>query len=133
MDFKAVDIQPKKPVKKVVLMFPNQSWFKFDLTTTWNLSPYVLCLLGEILIKRNYDVKIIDCQFYDMTEEDFKIEIKKYNPDIVGISILTTEYAETADIAARIVKECNQDIITIMGGVHPTTQHKRVMKNPAAP
>ena len=67
-------------VKKVVLMFPNQEWFKFDLTTTWNLSPYVLCLLGEILIKRGYDVKIIDCQFYRMSEEEFKKQLEDYDP-----------------------------------------------------
>ena len=117
-------------VKKVVLMFPNQEWFKFDLTTTWNLSPYVLCLLGEILIKRGYDVKIIDCQFYRMSEEEFKKQLEDYDPDLVGISILTTEYADTADIAAKIVKEVNPHCITMMGGVHPTTQHKRVMENP---
>ena len=116
-------------VNKVILMFPNQAWYKFDLTTTWNLSPYVLCLLGEILIRRGYSVKIIDCQFYNMSEEEFKKELEDYQPDLVGISILTSEYADTADMAARIAKEVNPQIVTIMGGVHPTTQHKRVMRN----
>lgn len=118
-----------KRVKKIMLMFPNQQWYKFDLTTTWNLSPYVLCLLGGILQNEGYDIKIVDCQFYKMTEEQFKKEVEDYAPDVVGISVLTSEYADTGDAAARIVKEVSPDILTIMGGVHVTTQYPRVMKN----
>lgn len=118
-----------RKIKKVMLMFPYQQWYKFDLTTTWNLSPYSLCLLGGILQNRGYDVKIVDCQFYEMSEAQFKKEVEAYDPDIVGISILTSEYADTGDTAARIIKEVNPAILTIMGGVHPTTQHERVMRN----
>tara|TARA_B100000315_G_C14577635_1_gene588715 strand:+ start:2846 stop:3184 length:339 start_codon:yes stop_codon:yes gene_type:complete len=111
----------KKNIKRIILMYPNQHWYKHDLTTTWNLPPYTICLLGT-MISDNYDVKIIDAQFYDMSEETFRKEVQKFNPDCVGISILTSEYASILDTAVRIIKEIDKNIITIAGGVHVTTQ-----------
>ncbi len=87
-------------------------------------------LFGEILQRQGYDVKIVDCQFYNMTKEEYRKEIEDYRPDVVGNSILTTEYADTTDIAANIVKEIDPSNVTIMGGVYVTTQHKRAMRNP---
>jgi len=120
---------PKKPIKKVMLMFANQQWFKYDFTTTWNLSPYSLCMLAAMLPKDEYDIKIVDAQFYEMTEDQFRDEVKAFGPDIVGISVLTSEYASTADMAAEIIKSVDKNIITLMGGVHVTTQHKRSLRN----
>lgn len=118
----------KKEIKRVMLMYPNQLWYKYDLTTTWNLSPYILCMLGTML-QDKYDVKIVDAQFYNMSEEDFRKEVEAYRPDVVGISVLTSEYASILDTAARIVKSVDENIITIAGGVHVTTQYLKVMEN----
>ena len=46
--------------------------------------------------------------------------IETHKPDIVGISSLFTTYAEEALDVARIVKETDAHIVTIMGGTHPT-------------
>ncbi|SVC88555.1 uncharacterized protein METZ01_LOCUS341409, partial [marine metagenome] len=51
-----------KKIERVVLTYPNQLWFKEDLTTTWNLNPYTICLLAT-MIKDDVEVKIIDAQF----------------------------------------------------------------------
>jgi len=115
-------------IKKIMLVYPNQRWYKFDITTTWNLSPYGICLLATML-KDRYEVQIIDAQFYNTSEKEFKSKIEEYKPDCVGISVLTSEYASILDTAARIVKEVSKDIITVAGGVHVTTQYSIVMKN----
>jgi radical SAM superfamily enzyme YgiQ (UPF0313 family) len=114
--------------KKLVLCYPNQRWFKDDIITTWNLDPRTLCLLGG-MAKRdaNVDVKVIDAQKYNLSREDFKNEIKKYKPDFVGISVLTSEYGEILNIAAKLVKEVSQDIITFGGGVHVTVMKEQAM------
>ncbi len=117
-----------KKIKRVMLTYPNQRWYKFDMTTTWNLTPFVLCMLGTML-QDKYEVKIVDAQFYNMSEEDFRREVEAYNPDCVGISVLTSEYASILDTAAAIVKGVNKDIVTVAGGVHVTTQYHRVMEN----
>ena len=111
-----------------MLVYPNQRWYKFDLTTTWNLSPYMLCMLGAML-KDKYEIKIVDAQFYNMSEEQFKKEVEEFLPDCVGISVLSSEYASILDTTAAIVKEVDKSIITIAGGVHVTTQYYRVLEN----
>src|SRR3989338_4429145 len=118
----------KPTINRVMLVYPNQRWHKYDLTTTWNLSPYILCLLAAML-RNKYELKIVDAQFYNMTEKQFEKEVRNFKPDCVGISILSSEYASILDTAAAIVKEINKDIVTISGGVHVTTQYYRVLEN----
>ncbi len=118
----------KSKIEKVMLVYPNQRWYKYDLTTTWDLSPYGICLLATML-REKYEVQIIDAQFYNLSEEQFRTKVEAFRPDCVGISVLTSEYASILDTAARIVKEVDKDIVTIAGGVHVTTQHFRVIKN----
>ncbi len=121
-------VSVKKEIKRVVLTYPNQKWCKEDVVTNWNLPPYTLCLLGT-MIQDDYEVKIIDAQFYNMTKDQYQEEIRKFNPDVVGISILTSEYAPMMDIAADYIKEVNPEIIVLAGGVHVTTQHYNILKN----
>ena len=123
---KNIKLKPK--IKKVMLVYPNQRWYKYDLTTTWDLSPYGICLLATML-QDKYEVQIVDAQFYNLSEEQFRAKIEEFKPDCVGISLLTSEYASILEIAARIIKELNKDIVTIAGGVHVTTQYFRVIKN----
>jgi len=111
-----------------MLVYPNQRWYKYDLTTTWNLSPYSLCMLAA-MIQDKYEVKIVDAQFHNMSKEQFKKEVQEFHPDCVGISILTSEYSSILDTAASIIKGIDREIITIAGGVHITTQYYRVMEN----
>lgn len=121
-------LKPAHPIRKVMLVYPNQRWHKFDLTTTWNLSPYGICMLATML-KDKYEVCIVDAQFYDLSENEFRRRVDEFAPDCVGISMLTSEYAPILDLTAGIVKASNPDIITIAGGVHVTTQYHQVMQN----
>lgn len=118
-----------KRIRRVMLTYPNQRWQKTDLSTTWNLNPYTICLLAT-MIKDEVDVKIIDAQFYNMSQDEFRKEVEEFNPDLVGISLLSSEYHLIGDIAADIVKDINSEIIIVMGGVHVTSMYWRVMENP---
>jgi anaerobic magnesium-protoporphyrin IX monomethyl ester cyclase len=118
----------RKKIQRVMLVYPNQRWYKYDLTTTWNLSPYMLCMLATMM-NGKYEICIVDAQFYNMSQELFGEKVEEFQPDCVGISVLSSEYASILDTAATIIKEVNKEIITIAGGVHITTQYKRVMEN----
>lgn len=114
--------------KKIMLIYPNQRWQKDDINTVWDLNPSTLCLLSA-MVKDLVDVKIVDAQFHNMTKEAFKKVIENYNPDYVGVSVMTSEYCDILDIAAGIVKNINKNIIVIAGGVHVTTNYDYVMRN----
>ncbi|MGN7611523.1 B12-binding domain-containing radical SAM protein [Magnetococcales bacterium HHB-1] len=116
-------------MKKLLLTYPNQRWFKTDIATNHKLSPITLCLLAAV-VKDMVQVQIIDAQFYDLSQEDFQDKIRQYQPDYVGISVLTSEYGATLDIAAKLVKAVNPDIVVIAGGVHVTTTGAAILDNP---
>jgi anaerobic magnesium-protoporphyrin IX monomethyl ester cyclase len=114
--------------KKLLLIYPNQRWEKNDITTTWNLSPAVLCLLAS-MVKDIVDIKVIDAQFYDLSVDEFKKQVKEYAPNYAGISVLTSEYENTLKVTADAIKEVASNTLVIAGGVHVTIEYKRVMEN----
>lgn len=118
----------KNQRKKLLLLYPNQRWQKDDMGTTWNLNPATLCLLAA-MVRDFVDVKIIDAHFRNISVAGLRQEIVDFAPDYVGISVLTSEYSETLDTAARIVKEVSKDTVVIAGGVHVTTTYEFVIRN----
>ncbi|MDA8140267.1 MAG: radical SAM protein [Desulfobacteraceae bacterium] len=114
--------------KRLILAYPNMRWQKEDLVTMWNLEPTTLCLLAQ-MVRDMVEVKIIDAQFHDMGREQFVAQVAAYKPDYVGLSLLTSEYAETLDIAAGLIKKIDPAITVIVGGVHATTMPEFVMRN----
>lgn len=115
-------------MKKLILMYPNQRWLKDDVVTTWTLDPRTLGVMAAV-VRDIVDVKIVDAQIHDMSEEMFKSVIVNYKPDYVGISLLTSEYAHIMDRAAAIVKQANPNIVVIAGGVHVTVNYDKVILN----
>ena len=59
---------------------------------------------------------------------EVKKNIKRYSPDIVGISMLTGTY-KSAENVARIAKELNDDVVVAVGGTHPTVLPEETIKN----
>lgn len=114
--------------KKLVLAYPNLRWHKVDIQTIWNLNPAILCLLGK-MVEDDVDVSIIDAQFYDMTLSEFTEKIAEIKPDYVGISMLTSEYSSILHTAAEGIKEFDNDIIVIAGGVHVTIEFETVISD----
>jgi len=54
-------------------------------------------------------------------------ELKAYNPDLIGISVVTGFY-QWASTMAKLIKQ-ELDVPIIFGGIHPTSVPERVIKN----
>ena len=67
---------------------------------------------------------------FGMDNDEIRQIIEAHKPDIVGISSLFTTYADEALDVARIVKETDARIITIMGGNHPTLFPEHCLHSP---
>lgn len=67
---------------------------------------------------------------FGMDREEIGQSIRNHKPDIVGISSLFTTYAGEALDVARIVKETDPRIVTIMGGTHPTLFPEHCLHSP---
>jgi radical SAM superfamily enzyme YgiQ (UPF0313 family) len=75
--------------------------------------------LGAILEKHQYEVDVIDCQVLKLSYEDFRSEISKRKPDIVGLTCTTLTYNSALKLA-RIAKEELPECLIFMGGPHVT-------------
>jgi radical SAM superfamily enzyme YgiQ (UPF0313 family) len=71
-------------------------------------------------LKKNQEVKILDCIKEKLPPSKFKRFIYDYNPEVVGIQSLTTDLKLVNDYLATI-KKFNSNIITIIGGPHPSS------------
>lgn len=84
--------------------------------------PFALLGLGylaAVLEKNEYQVNVIDCQLLKLSSEDFRSEISKRQPNIVGVTSSTLTYQSALKLV-KIVKEACPDCITIAGGPHVT-------------
>jgi anaerobic magnesium-protoporphyrin IX monomethyl ester cyclase len=84
--------------------------------------PFALLGLGylaAVLEKNQYEVDVIDCQVLKLSHEEFRSEIGKRQPDIVGITSTTLTYKSGLQMA-KIAKEVYPNCLTVMGGPHVT-------------
>src|SRR4030065_287518 len=77
-------------------------------------TPLGLGYLAAVLEKNQYNVDVIDCQALRCTYEEFRIEISKRQPDIVGITSTTLTYKSALQIA-KITKEVCPNCLTLLG------------------
>jgi anaerobic magnesium-protoporphyrin IX monomethyl ester cyclase len=82
-------------------------------------TPLGLGYLAAVLEKNQYEVDVIDCQALKLSYEEFKSEISKRQPSIVGITSTTLTYKSALQIA-KIAKEAHPNCVTVLGGCHAT-------------
>jgi anaerobic magnesium-protoporphyrin IX monomethyl ester cyclase len=82
-------------------------------------TPLGLGYLAAVLEKNQYEVDVIDCQVLKLSHEEFKSEIGKRQPNIVGITSTTLTYKSGLQIA-KIAKKVYPDCLTVLGGPHVT-------------
>jgi anaerobic magnesium-protoporphyrin IX monomethyl ester cyclase len=93
--------------------------------------PLNLLNLGTILKQSGFEIKLIDLNaekqydrtFYPnvMTPTELVQQVKKFNPDIVGITSITENYPVAMTIA-RLCKDENENLQIMYGGIHATFQ-----------
>lgn len=107
-------------VQRIMLVIPNAKWYQQE--SYWHLHPYALALLAAMLDPDRYTVKILDANIDDLSPEQFGAEVAVWAPDLVGISILANEFAITGHVGARAAKQARPEVVTVLGGVYPTTR-----------
>lgn len=92
--------------------------------------PLALGFLGAVLEKEKVAVKVYDFLYeeWDKVRAEFSEIIKAENPDVIGISSMTTNRWSAFEMS-KIAKAINPKIIVIMGGVHPTIMWHQILKN----
>lgn len=108
------------------------------------VAPLGLAYIAAVLEGKGIEVRILDCiaegqldgqpyqesfiryGFGDMT---IYAAIEMYNPQLVGVSCLFSNKSWDAHNVCRIAKEVNSEIVTVMGGAHPTALPGETIKD----
>jgi anaerobic magnesium-protoporphyrin IX monomethyl ester cyclase len=67
---------------------------------------------------------------YGASQDEIRQKIASEKPDVVAVSSLFSAYSEEASDVARCVKEVDPEIVTVMGGIHPTLFPEHVLQSP---
>ena len=89
--------------------------------------PLGLAWIAAVLEKAGYEVKILDSPTLELEPDKWLEEIKKYRPDVVGISMLTPT-APKGYKAVKMLKREMPDVITVAGGQHPTAMFQEALR-----
>lgn len=91
------------------------------------IPPFGLMCVGGILKKSGYEVKLFDRSM------DFFVfsKLKKFKPDIVGISALTgPDLIDVIKIAKKVKSFFGDSFPVVMGGVHVSSLPEQTLENP---
>ena len=99
---------------KVLLVEPPVSSFDVPTKIFEMPPPYHLEVLAGKLVS-NHDVHILDMRI----DEDLDTELSMFKPDVVGCSCVAANSHLVKQVLRR-VKEIGLDIITVVGGHHPS-------------
>ena len=124
-----IDEKGRRDLKRILLIQPNLRWIPGNFKTLWEIHPINLCLIAAMVLEQ-YEIKIIDANIDDLSPESLGKQIEAFMPDVAGITLLTSEYAEVAHIAARVVKTVNTSIVTVLGGIYATQGSKQAGEDP---
>jgi len=79
------------------------------------------------MIKDIAEVTIVDAYKEDLSQREFRARLKSLKPDVVGITVLFDQYAQSGHLAALIAKKLGA--IVVMGGVYATTNFSKVIED----
>lgn len=111
---------------KVAIVVANTRW----MGGTPFMEPFIaIPILAAELSKNGIEYEIIDCNGFDFSEEQCIEYIHKSTAGMVLISALSLEYYQVFHKVAELAKKASESIITVMGGVYPTTCPEHVMED----
>ena len=115
-------------VKKILLINPDSRPI-YEGSVVEDVSPSYpplnLALIAAALLQNKYNVKVLDLNI-ENDQNTFDKILKDYAPDMVGITFKTPHFDTVKNYLKRI-KDFNDTIITVIGGIHATSMPKECL------
>lgn len=114
----------------VLLVQPPLPKPMYDYSGSLIISPPLgLGYIASTLMQGGLSVDIIDMAVLNMGFDDFKLELMRKDPKIVGISAETLTSKNALKIAG-LVKDLDEEKWTVLGGPHATFKDEETLRNP---
>lgn len=105
---------------------------KVLLVKPYNLSDHIQPSLGlgylATSVRKTHDVKILDCIKEGMKIDKLGNFIRRSNPDLLGLQCYTFDLKFVRE-ALRSAKRIRREIITVVGGPHPSSIPRDMMED----
>jgi len=92
------------------------------------LLPIGLAYVAAALEKSGFQVEILDNYLLEKPIDDVKLEIKRLNPEIVGITCSSATYSRCIE-TAKAVKETLPSCKVVVGGWHPSYEPDSMLQH----
>jgi len=81
-------------------------------------------------VKPHHEVRLLDCTLEEMPADTlaFKGQLEEFKPDVVGVSTASLTSMEALNVL-RVAKALDPNVVTVIGGSHPTSYPDAVMRN----
>jgi len=120
---------------RVLFIAPPYHCWGVMVIGTW--PPVQLAYLAGAVIQVGHEAKICDAMNKNYSSEQVRAEIEAYRPDfVVALDYLPVSGAvSTASVPAAlevlsIAKSVDPDVITLIGGPHPTFMYEEMLRDP---
>jgi len=116
---------------KTTLIFPGISRLGFNSFARGNYAStwvsHGLCSISAYAKSKGFEIDLIDlrkCSGW----KDFRSEVERRNPDVIGISIMSCDW-DIACKCAEFIKKISNSMQIVAGGIHPTVALDEVADN----
>ena len=92
-----------------------------------SMPPLGILFLAAVLEREGYDVEVVPADILKLTWDEISKKIDEFKPDIVGITTTTENRFESFRLA-KVAKETNPKIITLLGGPHISMAREDTIK-----
>ncbi len=89
--------------------------------------PLGLAYLASVARNEGHEVKFLDASAESIDLKSLKSRIRNFYPDLVGVTATTPAFYDACDVA-RVSKDVNESIITVIGGPHVTFVPRYTLK-----
>lgn len=116
---------------KVALIYPGitgKGWHSLGAGMDSGWISHGLAILSAVTKARGLNVELIDLRALSGWEQ-FRDEIAKRRPDVVGVSMMSVDYNPSMR-SLEIAKEVNPRIVTVVGGPHPNLALAEMQDDP---
>ncbi|GBE06054.1 MAG TPA: radical SAM protein [Nitrospirae bacterium] len=111
--------------KKVLLITPPYHSGVVEAAGTWLNLGFVY--IAGSLRKAGYAPEIYDAMSYFHEYEEIQKKIEQSKPDVVAVTAITATIYESLKVL-EIAKKINPEIVTVIGGIHPTFCGEEIFK-----
>lgn len=97
--------------------------------TANRIPPIGLAYVTAALEKADFEVTLIDNYLLNKQTDEIKSEIRRLNPEIVGVSCSSNTYQRAVE-TAKAVKEALPSCKLVVGGPHPSIMPESMLEHP---